>query len=637
MDYTQSIGATTDATTGKKKHVANQAVPTEWSEKDANSIIWSMMEVLAQARLPGQQFNAGNAQSYQVLRDAINASAAYHGFVNLGRFAQDLYLGNPVLIECFGDSTYSGADPLNNLISVAVPAPLQLQNTLREYYANTAATVVNRAISGTNSAQMLAGTDGSGAGFEQRIISSSAQVVFCNHCINDAQVSSPTPPQVYRSNLVEIVQICRRYGKSIVFETPNPYFASAPYGAAGQKSEAVKQYAGIMRQVAREMGIPLVDNFELCERYLMGGNRADLFIPDGVHPTVAGYLFKGTNMALPFITPERVDANDQIISAVSSAICSSGSNESFLTVPVTKGGIYRAVAANKSIRLAVFVTRAGMDLSVGHPVWGSGSNGITVTLDGQTLTSNLNQSHPGVVGGNVIFDYETTLIEGLQPGFHIVTLTWPGAGAGGGIYYYRLKQSHRRKTFRSSTGGASQPSAAENRRSTLMLKQELTGNGIDNNICTILFDELSYSPNVTDIEFEFEATLNKGEFFVVSGYQIGPASGAGTPVAHAGLAIGLDKTTGRLSAAEDNGAATNYLVMSALGATDISTQLHTYYCRWTKNGGSFGQLVVYMDSALIGAYNLTNPLRGGVFGLLRINRTGIVSTMTIDKLFLINR
>jgi len=71
MDYTLSPGYATHAETGQRLHRENQAVPTAVSEKDMNSVIWSMMEVVRAAELAGVQFDPDTPTSYQVFRNAI--------------------------------------------------------------------------------------------------------------------------------------------------------------------------------------------------------------------------------------------------------------------------------------------------------------------------------------------------------------------------------------------------------------------------------------------------------------------------------------------------------------------------------------------------------------------------------------
>ncbi|WP_431511669.1 hypothetical protein [Variovorax sp. DAIF25] len=71
MDYTQSDSFVTHTGTGQRMHKEAQAVPTAWSDKDANSILWSLMEVLKAGGLAGVQFDPDNPASYNLLVRAI--------------------------------------------------------------------------------------------------------------------------------------------------------------------------------------------------------------------------------------------------------------------------------------------------------------------------------------------------------------------------------------------------------------------------------------------------------------------------------------------------------------------------------------------------------------------------------------
>jgi len=71
MDYTQSPEFVTHPGTGQRLHDQNQPVPTEVTDKDMNSLIWSLMEVAKAAGLAGQQFDPATPATYQVVRNAL--------------------------------------------------------------------------------------------------------------------------------------------------------------------------------------------------------------------------------------------------------------------------------------------------------------------------------------------------------------------------------------------------------------------------------------------------------------------------------------------------------------------------------------------------------------------------------------
>lgn len=72
MDYTQSDSFDTDANTGNRFHEDSKAVPTIFSGKDANSLIWSLMELLKAAGIEGKQFNRADPSTYTLVRDSID-------------------------------------------------------------------------------------------------------------------------------------------------------------------------------------------------------------------------------------------------------------------------------------------------------------------------------------------------------------------------------------------------------------------------------------------------------------------------------------------------------------------------------------------------------------------------------------
>lgn len=73
MDYTQSDGFATHAPTGQRMHQESGAVPTAVSEKDLNSVIWSLMEVVKAGGRSGVQFDPGTPASYQQLLIALQS------------------------------------------------------------------------------------------------------------------------------------------------------------------------------------------------------------------------------------------------------------------------------------------------------------------------------------------------------------------------------------------------------------------------------------------------------------------------------------------------------------------------------------------------------------------------------------
>ncbi len=73
MNYTYSIDYVTHAGTGQRMHTDTAAIPTVWSAADANSVMWSLSEVVKAAGMQGGQFNADDPGSYSVFLNALRA------------------------------------------------------------------------------------------------------------------------------------------------------------------------------------------------------------------------------------------------------------------------------------------------------------------------------------------------------------------------------------------------------------------------------------------------------------------------------------------------------------------------------------------------------------------------------------
>ncbi|MES1977565.1 MAG: hypothetical protein V4451_05980 [Pseudomonadota bacterium] len=74
MNYTQSDHFVVDAGTGFNRHEDNAAIPTAWTEKDANGLIWSLVEL---AKMGGQgllSFDETNSATYKVLVKGLKAA-----------------------------------------------------------------------------------------------------------------------------------------------------------------------------------------------------------------------------------------------------------------------------------------------------------------------------------------------------------------------------------------------------------------------------------------------------------------------------------------------------------------------------------------------------------------------------------
>ena len=73
MDYTLSPQHVVHPVAGFRMHDQNLPIPTQVSDKDLNSVIWSLMEVVKAAGLSGIQFDPSNSATYTRLLAALNS------------------------------------------------------------------------------------------------------------------------------------------------------------------------------------------------------------------------------------------------------------------------------------------------------------------------------------------------------------------------------------------------------------------------------------------------------------------------------------------------------------------------------------------------------------------------------------
>lgn len=236
--------------------------------------------------------------SHQTAVDFVNGGL-YSQYTRAAEIAKIFKDGGSVAIDCFGDSTMWGATALNTGVQNIYNPPAVLRTTITNLYG-VSPTVTNRGISGTTMAQMLAGTDGSGQTFEQRVSTTPATLIYCNHCINDSQLDNNI--HQYRLNCIEFVRLCRKYNKVPILVTPN-INPAAPVAAiiTEVKSKRLETYVEVMREVAKVLSTDLVDNYYYYEKTTALVSPLTL-VPDGAHPDTEAYKMSGRNMAIPLVS-----------------------------------------------------------------------------------------------------------------------------------------------------------------------------------------------------------------------------------------------------------------------------------------------------------------------------------------------
>lgn len=140
--------------------------------------------------------------------------------------------------------------------------------------------VHNSSVSGDSTKTMLDGQY-SKIEWQKMARASCAKVVLFNFGINDTLVVSETE---YAENLKKIIAISRHNGRDVILQTPNP-----------SRLPNVPHYAEIMRKIAREKGVSVIDTQEYLVSTIPKAQLTQI-IPDGIHPNQNGYELIGRYM-----------------------------------------------------------------------------------------------------------------------------------------------------------------------------------------------------------------------------------------------------------------------------------------------------------------------------------------------------
>lgn len=205
--------------------------------------------------------------------------------------------GGNLKIECYGDSTMYGSTANDTTVQNPVNMPAILQVTMNQIYGGGRVTVLNKAIPGTALVAMIAGTDGSGSTFDEKMKNSDADIVYCNHAQNDCN-SFWRNAEEFKGDVVTFVNTVRKYGKVPVLVTPNVTFILG--GITDKMTMRLPAFVDVIRSVAKSMNVDIVDNFYYTSKAtrLLSGSE---IVPDGVHlSTVMAYQC-GANLSIPLI------------------------------------------------------------------------------------------------------------------------------------------------------------------------------------------------------------------------------------------------------------------------------------------------------------------------------------------------
>jgi lysophospholipase L1-like esterase len=185
-----------------------------------------------------------------------------------------------VKIQLFGDSTMVGIDGATRNVAPSAPGAA-LQSAMDRQFGMGSVTVEVRAVSGTSSVELMAGTDGENKPWPGSV---AADIIVVNHGINDAVHS--TPIDAYKKNLTAFAKA----GPVTLLETPIPNFG-VPWD--------VQPYAAAMRDVAASTGAKVIDT----NAYFLGLANWQSYLPDGVHPVNEGYGLITANALIPAVAP----------------------------------------------------------------------------------------------------------------------------------------------------------------------------------------------------------------------------------------------------------------------------------------------------------------------------------------------
>lgn len=186
-----------------------------------------------------------------------------------------------VRIQLFGDSTQWGYLDASPGLRADIYPELALQREMDARFGAGAVEVSTRAVSGTTSSWLLAGTDGLNLPWPQSV---NAEIVVMNHGINDANPGYGISQETYRANLMQLATA----PATVVFETPLPV------------NQAKADYAQIMRDVATLLGITVADTNAYARTIPAWFQK---YATEGVHLNSIGYEGVVRNALYPTLEP----------------------------------------------------------------------------------------------------------------------------------------------------------------------------------------------------------------------------------------------------------------------------------------------------------------------------------------------
>lgn len=189
----------------------------------------------------------------------------------------------PVKIITLGDSITKG---VRGGVTADETFAARIQAALREQ--DIAAEVTNIGIGGERTDQAL-------ARLEKEVIAKAPRIVTIMYGTNDSYIDpGQKEPRLteheYRDNLVQLVERLRRAGIQPVLMTEPRWSASAKGNGLGEHPNLrLEKYVARCREVAEELGVPLVDHFAHWTKQEQSGQDLDAWTTDTCHPNPAGH------------------------------------------------------------------------------------------------------------------------------------------------------------------------------------------------------------------------------------------------------------------------------------------------------------------------------------------------------------
>jgi hypothetical protein len=180
-----------------------------------------------------------------------------------------------VEIDVYGDDAMSGiAISSFGLPSLVTPdEPQALQSALQVEFNDTGIKVESFATGGTASSlqNMLAGVDGGGDPFVQRVTEHPGVIVIDNHGVNDALGGETL--QDYTTDLAAYINDARAAGKTPVLEEPGP--------VCDGNHPQLSSYVAAMDSVALSYNVPLIQQYNVIQNIAgWQSHMAGCFYPD---------------------------------------------------------------------------------------------------------------------------------------------------------------------------------------------------------------------------------------------------------------------------------------------------------------------------------------------------------------------